>query len=209
MRRLAARRKWRCGIGMRRLAARRKRLHSIGMRRLAAHRKVYLSARIHAIISLTSPSPMTGITLKMLLCPTVAFGIQRVLKNRSHRANKTPSTGLRYRRCQKAMLGVRVQTWRGKTREVANFSSVQGGIYAPGETHNKLLYLFRYPFHPRVTAVARKRPRSFCQKRRWQVTTEHAYTLRMWLWMKWHGAWCTQNAPRWQQFHVAPGMPAL
>ena len=28
---------------------------------------------------------------------------------------------------------------------------------------------FRYPFHPRVTAVARKRSRSFCQKCRWQV----------------------------------------
>ena len=31
--------------------------------------------------------------------------------------------------------------------------------------------IFRYPFHPRVTAVARKRPRSFCQKCRWQVTS--------------------------------------
>ena len=30
-------------------------------------------------------------------------------------------------------------------------------------------HLFRYPFHPRVTAVARKRPRSSCQKRRWQL----------------------------------------
>ena len=49
--------------------------------------------------------------------------------------------------------------------------------------------LFRYPFHPRVTAVARKRPRLSCQKRRWQVTAKHAYTLRMWLCMKWHGAW--------------------
>ena len=49
--------------------------------------------------------------------------------------------------------------------------------------------LFRYPFHPRVTAVARKRPRSFCQKHRWQVTAKHAYTLHMWLCMKWHGAW--------------------
>ena len=49
--------------------------------------------------------------------------------------------------------------------------------------------LFRYPFHPHVTAAARKRPRSFCQKRRWQVTAKHAYTLRMWLCMKWHGAW--------------------
>ena len=41
-------------------------------------------------------------------------------------------------------------------------------------------WTFRYPFHPRVTAVARKRPRSFCQKRRWQVTAKHAYTLLMW-----------------------------
>ena len=39
--------------------------------------------------------------------------------------------------------------------------------------------LFRYPFHPRVTTVARKKSRSFCQKCRWQVTTKHAYTLRI------------------------------
>ena len=50
--------------------------------------------------------------------------------------------------------------------------------------------LFRYPFYPRVTAVARKRPRSFCQKCRWQVTAKHAYTLHMWLCMKWHVHGC-------------------
>ena len=49
--------------------------------------------------------------------------------------------------------------------------------------------LFRYPFHPCVTAVARKRSRSFCQKCRWQVTAKHTYTLCMWLCIKWHGAW--------------------
>ena len=49
--------------------------------------------------------------------------------------------------------------------------------------------LFRYPFHPCVTAVAHKRYQSFCQKCRWQVTAKHAYTLRMWFCMKWHGAW--------------------
>ena len=47
--------------------------------------------------------------------------------------------------------------------------------------------LFRYLFHPRVTSVARKRSRSFCQKCRWQVTAKLAYTFRMWLCMKWHG----------------------
>ena len=42
---------------------------------------------------------------------------------------------------------------------------------------------------PRVTAVARKRSRSFCQRCRWQVAAKHIYTLRMWFCMKWHGAW--------------------
>ena len=40
-----------------------------------------------------------------------------------------------------------------------------------------VLTLTRCPFHPRVTAVARKRPQSFCQKCRWQVTPVNAYTL--------------------------------
>ena len=48
---------------------------------------------------------------------------------------------------------------------------------------------FRCPFHPRVTAVERKRSRSFCQRCMWQVTAKHACTLRMWLCVKWHGAW--------------------
>ena len=70
--------------------------------------------------------------------------------------------------------------------------------------------LFWYPFHPCVTTVARKRSRSFCQKCRWQVTAKHAHTLRMWLCMKWHGCMVyTELVPRWQQFHVAPAMPAL
>ena len=37
--------------------------------------------------------------------------------------------------------------------------------------------LTRCPFHRRVTAVARKTPRSLCQKCRGQVTPKHAYTL--------------------------------
>ena len=37
--------------------------------------------------------------------------------------------------------------------------------------------LIRCPFHPRVTAVARKRPWSFCRKYIWQVARKHAYTL--------------------------------
>ena len=40
-----------------------------------------------------------------------------------------------------------------------------------------MLTLIRCPFHSPVTAVARKRPRSFCQKCRCQVTGKHAYTF--------------------------------
>ena len=40
-----------------------------------------------------------------------------------------------------------------------------------------MLTLIRCPFHPRVTAVAHKRPQSFCQKCRWQVTPKPEYTL--------------------------------
>ena len=40
-----------------------------------------------------------------------------------------------------------------------------------------VLNLIRCPFHPHVTAVAHKRPRSICQKCKWQDTPKHAYTL--------------------------------
>ena len=52
-----------------------------------------------------------------------------------------------------------------------------GEFSSPGSTF--CADLFRYPFHPRVTTVARKKSRSFCQKCRWQVTAKHAYTLRI------------------------------
>ena len=44
-----------------------------------------------------------------------------------------------------------------------------------------LFFFSRYPFQSRVTAVARKRSRSFCQKCMWQVTAKHIRTLHMWL----------------------------
>ena len=37
--------------------------------------------------------------------------------------------------------------------------------------------LIRCPSQPRVTAAARKRPRSVCQKCRWQVAPKHTYIL--------------------------------
>ena len=72
--------------------------------------------------------------------------------------------------------------------------------------------LFRYLFHPRVTAVVRKRSQSFCQKCRWrQVTLSRLSTHTPQAALhEWHGAWLYgvhwQHwlAPRRLQFHVAP-----
>ena len=70
--------------------------------------------------------------------------------------------------------------------------------------------LYWYPFHPRVSTVAHKRSQSFCQKCRWQVTTKHTHLTYVALHLTWcMVVWCTQNMPRWQQFHVAPATPAL
>ena len=68
--------------------------------------------------------------------------------------------------------------------------------------------LFQYLFHPRVTAVAHKRSWSFCQKL--QLNTRTPYVCGFaWSDMV-HGCMVyTELAPGWQQFHVAPAMPAL
>ena len=55
-----------------------------------------------------------------------------------------------------------------------------------------------YPFHPCVTAVARKRSQSSCQKCRWQVTAKHSHltyvALREVTWCM--VVCCTQNLRR-------------
>ena len=69
--------------------------------------------------------------------------------------------------------------------------------------------LFRYPFHPRVTAVAHERSQSFCQKcsGRLQLNTHTPYVCGFaWSDMV-HGCMVyTELALRWQQFHVAPAI---
>ena len=60
--------------------------------------------------------------------------------------------------------------------------------------------LFRYLFHPRVTAVARKRSQPFCQKCRWQFTAKCTPYLCGFEWsdtVTWCMVeWCTQNLCR-------------
>ena len=52
---------------------------------------------------------------------------------------------------------------------------VIGGAITPWRVSYLVLALCRS--HPRVTAVARKIPRSLCQKCRWQITPKPAYTF--------------------------------
>ena len=74
--------------------------------------------------------------------------------------------------------------------------------------------LFGYPFHPRVTAVARKRSRSFLQKCRWQVTAKHMCRICILMWPQIqcyyelvHSCMVyTEHMLRWQQFSMAPAM---
>ena len=96
---------------------------------------------------------------------------------------------------------------RSRDRKVPGSSRGRSGGRTFFSRVNFLCWLlFRYPFHHRVTAKARKRSRSFCQKCRWHITAKHAYTLPMWLWMKWHcklaHSWMvyTELAPRRQHF---------
>ena len=58
--------------------------------------------------------------------------------------------------------GCKFESWQKRRENVL----LQSQLY--------VLTLIRCPFHPRVTAVARKRPRSLSQKYRWQVTPKHA-----------------------------------
>ena len=109
-----------------------------------------------------------------------------------------------------SVLGSGITQWlerRTRDWKVAGSNTCRSGGRVFFSRVNFLWWLlFRYPFHPRVTAVARKRSRSFCQKCRWQVTAKHAYTLPMWLSMKWHcnvvHAWMvyTELAPKRQHF---------
>ena len=66
-----------------------------------------------------------------------------------------------------------------------------------------VLTLLLCPFHPRVTAVARKRPKSLCQKCRWQVTPKHSYTLdptkSEWAVCRYPGIVCE---PPWKRAHT-------
>ena len=58
--------------------------------------------------------------------------------------------------------------------KVARSIAGRNGIFF--STINFLCWL-SFRVHPHFTTVARKRPRSFCQKSKWQVAPKQAYTL--------------------------------
>ena len=76
--------------------------------------------------------------------------------------------------------------------------SVLVGEICPGRSGGRIFFsnvnflcwlLLPYPFHPRVTAVARKISRSFCHKCRWHlVTAKHVLYVALQE-VPWHDAW--------------------
>ena len=115
-----------------------------------------------------------------------AFGVGRFETNAANRLNRT-AVPIRLRSSSDgpSQPGAGTAQWlerRTRDRKVPGSN--------PGRSDRRMFFsnvnllcrcLFRYPFHLRVTSVARKRSWSFCQKCRWQVTAKHTYTLPMWL----------------------------
>ena len=77
------------------------------------------------------------------------------------------------------MWGAGIAQWlerRTRDRKVAGSNPCWSGGRIFFSRVNFLCWLlFRYPFHPRVTAVACKRPQSSCQKHRLQLNTHTPY----------------------------------
>ena len=75
--------------------------------------------------------------------------------------------------------GAGIACWlerRTRDRKVASSNPGRsGGRFLLLQSQFCVLTLIRCPIHPRVTTVARKRHRSFCQNCRWQVTPKYAY----------------------------------
>ena len=59
-----------------------------------------------------------------------------------------------------------------KRLQVQILGGVVGELYSPESTLRALIWCL---FHPHVTAVACKRPWSFCKKCKWQVTPNHIH----------------------------------
>ena len=89
--------------------------------------------------------------------------------------NKPTFVEMEQRHCYRDSLLVRAPDSRSKGCEFESRQERRENFLLQNQLY--VLTFIRCLFHPRITAVARKRPRSFCQKCRWQVTPKHAYTL--------------------------------
>ena len=128
-------------------------------------------------------------------------------------------SGYIYRNLYKLLIyifGAGIAQWlerRTRDGKVAGLNPCKSGGRIFFSRVNFLCWLlFRYPFHPRVTTVARKRSRSFCQSAggRLQLNT-HTSDVCGFAWGDMvHGCMVyTELAPKQLQFHVAPAIPAL
>ena len=140
-------------------------------------------------ISCTAVVPALCVSFIVFFCNAVVHSRPSVSTLRDYRQD---SADVRFQSVQVSsllcVLGAGIAQWlerRTRDQKVPGSSPGKSGRRSFTSRVNFLCrLLFWYPFHPRVTAVVRKRSRSFCHKCRWQVTAKHAYTSRMWLCMK-------------------------
>ena len=89
--------------------------------------------------------------------------------------NKPTFVGMEQRHCYRDSLLVRAPDSRSKGCEFESRQERRGNFLLQSQLC--VLTLILCPFHPRVTAVACKRPRSIRQNCRWQVTPKHEYAF--------------------------------
>ena len=88
--------------------------------------------------------------------------------------NKPTFAGMEQRHCYRDSLLVRAPDSRSKGCEFESRQERRENFLLQNQLY--VLTFIRCLFHPRITAVARKRLRSFCQKWRWQVTPKSPLT---------------------------------
>ena len=82
-----------------------------------------------------------------------------------------PSTNFFFFLKQRSARGQKLRSFRSRISPqwLNELTRLSGTLRTLEPSQLRVLTLIRCPFHPRVTAVARKRPRSFCQNCRSQV----------------------------------------
>ena len=156
------------------------------IRRLSYHKTWCCEWQVWPVHSLTMAIGVTYKAIRLMVSLVLEEVTLKSWRGKQRRGINFENTAKEYKRWSEISpreLGAGIAQWlerRTRDWKVAGSNPCwNGGRIFFSRVDFLCWLLFRYPFHPRVTTVARKKSRSFCQKCRWQVTAKHAYTLRI------------------------------